>query len=520
MRGQNSPLFGDHVGDINAGKVVDVHEVEERATSAEFTFGAGDKWGVAVRKLRGRDGRHGTEEPLDLSKEIPSKTSVTEKTAVGMFTVKMDGNMAAHRLLQPEFLSPEECKELQFIHKSCCVVGYRPWVLSTTLCHLVATNSANLILPLLPIRERVKELVEEYFGREYELFVEFTGLISWTKGANIGWHSDDNRPYLRQRHYSAVCYLNNYGEDFEGGLFHFENGAPETVVPTAGTIVIYAADEKNSHRVDEITDGERCTLALWFTLDKAHDEDEKLLQQLAFLDLHFSDEMSHENLGQGEGKGRLPISASSVMYSINANVQRGEAPGKEPPTDEQPMNDLRIGRMARLGYSCCFSSGVTWADHDQPVEVFFGEKKIPVTFWNLMHALQVVQFHQYKVSMREQDSPVGEEQCSGRSELEFLNSVYEFHEKSPSSKDILGEIEGESKLVYHLDARLKPEVIRSHLQKERSTEALTKGITQTLQIDELVGSWKEWNAYTSDLWGKVFELLPLWQASRMLVSYS
>ena len=27
--------------------------------------------------------------------------------------------------------------------------------------------------------------------------------FSWTKGANIGWHSDDNRNYLKQRHYSV-----------------------------------------------------------------------------------------------------------------------------------------------------------------------------------------------------------------------------------------------------------------------------------------------------------------------------
>lgn len=160
----------------------------------------------------------------------------------------------------------------------------------------------------LPISERVKEAVEEFFGCEFELFVEFTGLIrsvlstickfwhlfvshwnssavkdegiwiiiwlnilknkflmtivwcicvicnhnthfgyfnthrspgvnprivfhcysfsdfrtewiglimlhlitgkwgcSWGRGANIGWHSDDNRDYLRQRHF-AVCF--------------------------------------------------------------------------------------------------------------------------------------------------------------------------------------------------------------------------------------------------------------------------------------------------------------------------
>lgn len=29
-------------------------------------------------------------------------------------------------------------------------------------------------------------------------------VCSWCKGASIGWHSDDNRPYLKQRDF-AVC---------------------------------------------------------------------------------------------------------------------------------------------------------------------------------------------------------------------------------------------------------------------------------------------------------------------------
>lgn len=98
--------------------------------------------------------------------------------------------------------------------------------------------------------------------------------FSWTKGASIGWHSDDNRPYLKQRDYAvcvyskcllssfvvtikintlivklcdcyslnififsmfkAVCYLNSYGVDFGGGLFHFQDGEPTTFVPMAG----------------------------------------------------------------------------------------------------------------------------------------------------------------------------------------------------------------------------------------------------------------------------------------------
>nr|XP_043626231.1 uncharacterized protein LOC122597730 isoform X2 [Erigeron canadensis] len=200
------------------------------------------------------------------------------------------------RLILHNFLSPDLCKELEFIHKSCSTIGYRQNVFSTTLSHLIATNSSHLILPFIPIREKLKEKVEEFFGCEYELFVEFTGLISWTKGASIGWHSDDNRPYLKQRDYAAVCYLNSYGVDFGGGLFHFQDGEPTTFVPMAGDALIYTADSRNIHSVEEITDGERLTLTLWFSRDKSHDEDIKLISFLSKRQFDISDTSSNRYL--------------------------------------------------------------------------------------------------------------------------------------------------------------------------------------------------------------------------------
>ncbi|XLT51429.1 hypothetical protein HN873_044033 [Arachis hypogaea] len=116
-------------------------------------------------------------------------------------------------------------KELEFIHKSRSTVGYRQNVFSTTLSHLIATNSYHFLIPFIPIRgtlflyhlslhqnfqsqsnfftERLKDKLEEFFNCQYKRFVEFTALISWRRGANIGWHSDDNRPYLKQRHFAV-----------------------------------------------------------------------------------------------------------------------------------------------------------------------------------------------------------------------------------------------------------------------------------------------------------------------------
>ncbi|KAL7181070.1 hypothetical protein ACSBR1_040018 [Camellia fascicularis] len=294
------------------------------------------------------------------------------------------------RLIIHDFLSLDLCKELGFIHKSCGTVGYRPNVFSTTLSHLIATNCAHLIMPFVPIRERLKEKVEEFFGCEFELFVEFTGLISWSRGASIGWHSDDNRPYLKQRDFAAVCYLNSYGKDFKGGLFHFQDWEPTTIVPVAGDVVMYTADSRNIHSVDEITDGERLTLTLWFSRDGSHDEDAKLISFLSQSQLHRSIHESHLF---------LPLPASTKMYWF---------PPERASTYESGF-DICFARIHALGYNLCFpqdksclSALDTSNDFSEtlmePLRLTRGEELFDVEFVNILHVLQAVQFYCWKAS--------------------------------------------------------------------------------------------------------------------------
>nr|XP_027098591.1 uncharacterized protein LOC113717943 [Coffea arabica] len=287
------------------------------------------------------------------------------------------------RLILHNFLSPGLCKELEFIHKSNCTVGYRPNVFSTTLSHLIATNCAHLIMPFVPIREKLRETVEEYFGCQYELVIEFTGLISWTKAANIGWHSDDNRPYLKQRDFAAVCYLNSYNEDFRGGLFHFQDGEPSTIEPMAGDAVMYTADNRNIHSVDEIIEGERITLTLWFSRDASHDEDAKLISFLS----------------QNSLNSYLPQPASNNMYWF--------------PPDEalkfQSGFDIRCARLHMLGldlYSPCEKICPSAVNSSYnllellmgPLQIVRGVELFDREFVNVMHVLQVAQLYSWKWS--------------------------------------------------------------------------------------------------------------------------
>ncbi|KAM3327728.1 putative protein isoform X1 [Capsicum galapagoense] len=294
------------------------------------------------------------------------------------------------RLILHNFLPLHVCKELEFIHKSCCTVGYRPNVFSTTLSHLIATNCHHFIMPFIPIRERLREKAEEYFRCQYELFVEFTGLISWCRGASIGWHSDDNRPYLKQRDFAAVCYLNSYDADFKGGIFHFKDGEPADVVPMAGDVIMYTADDRNIHSVDEITEGERITLTLWFSRDASHDEDCKLISSLspALLDVAGSKLHSY-----------IPVPGSINMYWFPPDEASSFLSGL----------DIRCGRLHVLGFdiytfqetshrSASDSSHNLLELLSRPLLLVRDSKLFESLFLNIMHALQIVQFYIWKFS--------------------------------------------------------------------------------------------------------------------------
>jgi hypothetical protein len=71
-------------------------------------------------------------------------------------------------------------QELEFVHRSCGAAGYRPSVVSTSLPHLAATGCGHLLLPFVPVRERLRDAVESFFDCHFDLFIEFTGLIRCT----------------------------------------------------------------------------------------------------------------------------------------------------------------------------------------------------------------------------------------------------------------------------------------------------------------------------------------------------
>uniref|UniRef100_A0A8C6B2P7 procollagen-proline 3-dioxygenase n=1 Tax=Monodon monoceros TaxID=40151 RepID=A0A8C6B2P7_MONMO len=84
-------------------------------------------------------------------------------------------------------------------------------------------------------------------------------------------------PAYTFRDYSAILYLN---ADFDGGNFFFTELDAKTVTaevqPQCGRAVGFSSGTENPHGVKAVTRGQRCAIALWFTLDARHSERDRV----------------------------------------------------------------------------------------------------------------------------------------------------------------------------------------------------------------------------------------------------
>ncbi|KAK1313111.1 hypothetical protein QJS10_CPA06g02320 [Acorus calamus] len=189
----------------------------------------------------------------------------------------------------------------------------------------------------------------------------------------------------------------------------------------AGDALIYTADDRNVHSVDEVMDGERLTLTLWFTRDSSYDEDAKLVALLSQISL------------DSQNNTCVPFPASNHMYWYSPD-----------PASQYGVNgfDVRWARLHILGYSL-------YSDHDriqksrsnssidpldllnQPMRLGRDGKVFEMKFHNNLHALQVVLFYCWKVSDLKSSKGIEEDiqttlQQSSHEEVSDLNTVLHF----------------------------------------------------------------------------------------------
>ena len=120
------------------------------------------------------------------------------------------------------------------------------------------------------------KILNDIISKEFneQVYNHFTDIVLWRKGRKMGIHTDDGsnnntdgENILEPRHYSAVAYIN---DNYSGGKTFIRLNENETYYskPKAGSVLIFTSDKRCPHGVTEVTNGNRVTLASWFTRDK------------------------------------------------------------------------------------------------------------------------------------------------------------------------------------------------------------------------------------------------------------
>uniref|UniRef100_A0A8B9QM72 procollagen-proline 3-dioxygenase n=1 Tax=Apteryx owenii TaxID=8824 RepID=A0A8B9QM72_APTOW len=218
------------------------------------------------------------------------------------------------RVLLDNVISEEQCQELHRVASGIMLAGdgYRGKTSphtpnerfegATVLKALkygyegrVPLKSARLFYD---ISEKARRIVESYFMLNSTLYFSYTHLVCRTalsgqqeKRNDLSHpiHADNclldpeanecwkEPPAYTFRDYSALLYMN---ADFEGGEFIFTEMDAKTVTasikPKCGRMISFSSGGENPHGVKAVTKGQRCAVALWFTLDPLYRELERI----------------------------------------------------------------------------------------------------------------------------------------------------------------------------------------------------------------------------------------------------
>ncbi|XP_006637794.2 prolyl 3-hydroxylase 2 [Lepisosteus oculatus] len=220
----------------------------------------------------------------------------------------------SQRVLFDSVITEEECLELRNVANTIVIAGdgYRGKMSphtpnekfegATVLKALqygyegrVPLKSARLFYET---SEKARKIIESYFMLNTTLYFSYTHLVCRTAVKGQQDHRNDlshpihadnclldpeahecwkEPPAYTYRDYSALLYLNG---DFDGGEFIFTEMDAKTVTasvkPRCGRMVGFSSGGENPHGVKAVTSGQRCAVALWFTLDPLYREMERL----------------------------------------------------------------------------------------------------------------------------------------------------------------------------------------------------------------------------------------------------
>ncbi|XP_061457801.1 prolyl 3-hydroxylase 1 isoform X2 [Rhineura floridana] len=253
-----------------------------------------------------------TKESTDMSKLVrEGGPLVYDGLSVTMNSKLLNGSQ---RVVVDGVLSEEECTALQSLTNAAASAGdgYRgktsPHTPAETFYGVTVYKALKLgqegKVPMhsaylyYNVTEKVRRVMESYFRLDAPLHFSYSHLVCRTAiedkqedraDPSHPVHVDNcilnaealvcvkEPPAYTFRDYSAILYLNG---DFEGGAFYFTELDATTVTaevqPQCGRAVGFSSGSENPHGVKAVTKGQRCAIALWFTLDPRHGERERV----------------------------------------------------------------------------------------------------------------------------------------------------------------------------------------------------------------------------------------------------
>ena len=165
----------------------------------------------------------------------------------------------------PNFIDGELCNDLIKYHDN-------PNNVKRKMEHPIFNNRAicasevqdpEIASRLRVFEHKVTQIASKLFYKEPFLFIEHWDIVHWEPGMSMEAHVDNGKftyddSNLSNRHYTAVCYLN---DGYDGGETFFPT-EQKVCIPKKGKFVVFPSDLQ--HGVKEVFD-HRYTLAIWFT---------------------------------------------------------------------------------------------------------------------------------------------------------------------------------------------------------------------------------------------------------------
>ncbi|MCJ8744626.1 hypothetical protein PDJAM_G00120790 [Pangasius djambal] len=248
---------------------------------------------------------------MSKSTPTPDGSLVFDGITISMTSKALNGSQ---RVVLDGVITEDECRELHRLSNTAAQKGdgYRgkpsPHSPSEMFQGVTILKALKLgqegVLPLksarlfFDISEKVRKVVESYFSLQSPLYFSYSHLVCRSAIEEKQEARDDlshpvhvdnclliselnecikEPPAYTHRDYSAILYLN---DDFEGGDFIFTELDAKTITavvkPQCGRIVAFGAGKENPHGVRAVMKGQRCAVALWFTLDPRHNEKERI----------------------------------------------------------------------------------------------------------------------------------------------------------------------------------------------------------------------------------------------------